>query len=340
MLHVAPEIVAAIREGTTLPNAKLDALSNLTREIVRERGHVSPETIQAFLDAGYQKNQVMELLVGPWRSRPSPTTSTPSIPPKSTRPSLPKPEGALRPAPQLYISLIQIMNTTKARTTTQEMDAAREHYRTQVIPAEKLRVMDADTARLDAEGINERIQALVGQTAQDFILMDTRGEAVRLYDLLEHGPVVLVFYRGGWCPYCNLHLRGFQRVLPQVLELGASLVAISPQLPDNSLSTEEKNALEYPLLSDVGNTVARRFGLAFRLSPELLATYEAFGHGLEQMNGEEGAQELPVPTTIIIGTDRKIVQAAGEVDYTHRLDPQDALATLRTLPAARTPAIA
>jgi peroxiredoxin len=149
--------------------------------------------------------------------------------------------------------------------------------------------------------------------------------------LLETGPVVVTFYRGGWCPYCNIELRGLQRALPEIKQLGASLIAISPQLPDNSLSTEEKNSLTFPVLSDIGNVIARRFGIAFRLPDELLKTYEDFNHGLEKKNGKEGALELPMPATFLLGKDGTALLAFVDEDYTKRLDPEVILATLREL---------
>ena len=100
-------------------------------------------------------------------------------------------------------------------------------------------------------------------------LPNARGEAVTLSELLAHGPVVITFYRGGWCPYCNLQLRAYQRVLPEIRALGARLVAISPEAPDNTLSTAEKNELEFEVLSDVKGEVGRAYRLLFELSDEL-----------------------------------------------------------------------
>src|SRR5580658_4227885 len=136
--------------------------------------------------------------------------------------------------------------------TTRELNAARAKYRGQLLPKSALAVMDAETSRLAASGLTAHALK-VGDTVPDFILPNAQGEPVRLRGLLEKGPVVIVFYRGGWCPYCNLHLRGFQRRLPEFHELGAQVVAISPQLPDNSLSTQEKDEFTFPVLSDVGN---------------------------------------------------------------------------------------
>ncbi|WP_263367725.1 peroxiredoxin-like family protein [Edaphobacter bradus] len=221
------------------------------------------------------------------------------------------------------------MTTSKMQTTT-ELDEARGYYRNQVIPPEKLKIMDRATEELIASG-TKAAALKEGDRVDDFILGDAHGKPVRLQSLLDAGPVVISFYRGGWCPYCNIELRGLQRVLPEIKALGASLVAISPQLPDNSLSTEEKNHLAFPVLSDVGNDVARRFGIVYRLPDDLLETYTAFNHGLADMNGEEGGTELPIPATYVLDRTGMIRLAFIEEDYTKRLDPQAILEALRGL---------
>jgi peroxiredoxin len=213
--------------------------------------------------------------------------------------------------------------------TTHEMNAARAKYRGQIIPKLVLTVMDAETSRLAASGLAARALK-VGDPAPDFILPDAQGEPVRLRALLDKGPVVLVFYRGGWCPYCNLHLRGFQRGLEAFRELGATVVAISPQLPDNSLSTREKDELAFPVLSDVGNKVARQFGIVFELSDELVELYRKFGHALEDVNGADGSRELPVPATFLLDGEGTIRLAHVDVDYTRRIDPDDVIEVMRT----------
>lgn len=212
--------------------------------------------------------------------------------------------------------------------TTRELNATRAKYRGQLLPKSALAVMDAETSRLAASGLTAHALK-VGDPAPDFILPDAHGEPVRLRALLNQGPVAIVFYRGGWCPYCNLHLRGFQRRLPEFHELHAQVVAISPQLPDNSLSTQEKDEFTFPVLSDVGNKVARQFGIVFHLSDKLAELYRRFGHALEDFNGPDGKQELPVPATFLIDTNGTIRLTHVDVDYTRRLDPDDMLKTLK-----------
>ena len=216
--------------------------------------------------------------------------------------------------------------------TTQELAAARAKYRGEIIPADALSVMDTETEALRASGI-ERRALKPGAVAPDFMLPDAQGRCVRLQSLLRQGPVILVFYRGGWCPYCNLHLRGFQRALPEFQQFGAQMVAISPQLPDNSLSTQEKDELTFAVLSDVGNKVARQFGIVFQIGEKLEELYRKFGHPLDLFNGPDGAQHLPVPATFLIDGKGVIRLAHVDVDYTRRLDPDDVILTLRELTA-------
>jgi peroxiredoxin len=139
---------------------------------------------------------------------------------------------------------------------------------------------------------------------------------------------VLTFYRGGWCPYCNLALRAYQRALPELHARGAELVAVSPQLPDSSLSTAERNALTFAVLSDAGNRVARDYGLVFAVPDEVVAYYrEHRQHDLTAANGP-GAWELPVPATFVIAPDATVVLADVDPDYTRRLEPAAILTAL------------
>jgi peroxiredoxin len=214
--------------------------------------------------------------------------------------------------------------------TTQELDAARAKYRGEIIPVPALAVIDAETEVLRASGVEERALK-PGLLAPDFMLPDPKGRLFRLHSLLIQGPVVLVFYRGGWCPYCNLHLRGFQRALPELKKFGAQVVAVSPQLPDNSFTTQEKDQLTFPVLSDVGNKVASRFGLVFQLGEQLRELYRQFGHPLDLFNGPDGEQHLPVPATFLIDGSGRIRMTHVDADYTQRLDPDDVVAKLNKL---------
>ncbi len=168
----------------------------------------------------------------------------------------------------------------------------------------------------------------VGEKVPEFSLQNAVGKTVDLKSLLGKNPLVISFYRGGWCPYCNMELRGLQKYLPQITELGAKLIAISPETPDNSLSTTEKNELTFEVLSDVGNQIAKQFGLVFQLPEELRPIYQSFGIDLPAYNGDESF-ELPIPGTYVIDTDGTVTHAFVDPDYTKRLDPEEIINVLK-----------
>jgi peroxiredoxin len=169
-----------------------------------------------------------------------------------------------------------------------------------------------------------------GDLAPDFTLPDARERDVSLGSMLKAGPAVVTFYRGGWCPYCNIQLRAYQAVLRDITALGARLVAISPQLPDGSLSTAEANELTFSVLSDIGNTVARSYGLVWSLPEELRAALRSNNKALPRINGDD-SWELPVPATYVVARDGRVVLAAIDVDYRNRLEPEAILTALQSL---------
>ena len=170
----------------------------------------------------------------------------------------------------------------------------------------------------------------VGDKAPNFTLPDTSGKQVTLSELLQHGPVVVTFYRGEWCPFCNLQLHAYQNILLQIQSLGASLVAISPQTPDHSLSTVEKKELSFTVLSDVGNTVARKYKLVFALPEQFRAMYTSIGSDVPTFDGD-ASWELQMPGTFIVAQDGTIHLAYVQEDHTRRLEPIALLDGLRTL---------
>lgn len=192
---------------------------------------------------------------------------------------------------------------------------------------ERVALMETATANLRATGIAS--QALqVGAMAPDLTLPDALNRPVRLSALWQQGPLVLIFYRGGWCPYCNLELRAWQAHVDGLRHLGAQLVAVSPQTPDNSLSTAEKNALAFPVLSDSALQAATAFGVAFEMPPELIALYSQSGNDLTVVNGN-GRWVLPLPATYVIDREGRIAHAHVEADYRLRAEPADVLAAVK-----------
>lgn len=169
-----------------------------------------------------------------------------------------------------------------------------------------------------------------GEAVPLFALSDASGRLVRVSDLLASGPMVLTFYRGGWCPYCNLELRALQARLADISALGASLVAVSPELPDRSLSVMEKNALAFPVLSDQGNAVAQQFRLVHRIDPSVVAYQRRNGNDVAAYNGAD-IPEVPLPATYVI--DRRGVARFAFVcaDYTRRADPDEVVQALGRL---------
>jgi peroxiredoxin len=196
-----------------------------------------------------------------------------------------------------------------------------------LVPAERLTIIDESVQRLKSAGIVE--QALnTGETAPAFALEDGDGMLWHSEDLLRSGPLVIVFYRGRWCAYCNTQLAALQQVHSQIAAAGASLVAISPQTQKHTYMTRDTHALRFPVLSDPRNEVARKFGLVWRLPPELQQMYEAIMTKLPRYNGEE-SWELPLAATYIVQPDGMISFARVDADWRQRPEPEEILERLR-----------
>jgi peroxiredoxin len=179
-------------------------------------------------------------------------------------------------------------------------------------PPEVAAVFGAEQQRWREQGAPDGI-VHAGETIENFTLPDATGAAVSLEELIVAGPAVIVFYRGGWCPYCNIALRTYQtELLPQLDRYGARLVAISPQRPDQSLSTKEKAGLSFTVLSDPSAAVARGLGIAF--TPQVNETVD-----------------LPMPTVLIVDPDRVVRFADTHADYTTRTEVSEILAALEAL---------
>jgi len=166
-----------------------------------------------------------------------------------------------------------------------------------------------------------------GQQLPDIVLPNAQGIMIDLANILKHNKVVLAFYRGGWCPYCNLELRALQNALPNIEARGAKLVAISPETPDNSLSTKEKNELSFEVLSDTNNEVARAMNLVFKLPETLQVLYKKFKIDLDTNQGNL-TQELPIAATYVIEQNGTISYHFLSEDYKLRADPEEILAAL------------
>ena len=199
-----------------------------------------------------------------------------------------------------------------------------------------LQKADARKIRVFDEGVDDVAQSGITASATqkgdqylDFTLKNAAGKEVQLSEVLAKGPVVLTWYRGGWCPYCNLQLRAFQQVLPEIEAQGAQLVAITPELPDNSLSTQEKNELSFEVLTDQDNEIARQYGLVFKLTPEV-AVYYKDAFDLEVYNGNT-TDELPLAATYVISQDGVIQYSFLDADYRVRAEPSEIVEILKGL---------
>ena len=197
------------------------------------------------------------------------------------------------------------------------------------IPKETLQTIQNSTVEMINSGIEERT-IKKGSRIPVFSLPNSSGKLVNSIELLRDGPLIISFYRGAWCPYCNLELRALQEQLPKIQKLGAQLVAISPNLPDTSLSFKEKNELTFEVLSDIGNSLAKDFGLVYNLGCELRDLYSQFGFDIPAQNGDD-SYSLPIPATYIVRQDGVIDYAYVKADYTERMEPSLILEKLKNL---------
>lgn len=220
---------------------------------------------------------------------------------------------------------------TSVTAFQQDLAATAQHLAT-VLPAPVAQTIDTGIAQVAAAGLT-RHALQVGQPAPYFTLPDANGQPQTLASLLQNGPVVLTFYRGNWCPYCNVQLRAYQQILPKLARYGATLAAVSPQTPELSSLTASEKELTFPVLSDVGNAVARQYGLAYGVGPEVGGALRSAGIDLAAFNGTLD-DELPLTATFLIGTDGLVAWAEVDANFKQRPDPTAILAALAQLPTA------
>ena len=210
-------------------------------------------------------------------------------------------------------------------TLTETLKSVNSQNRTK-IPAEVLAVMDEATQQLIDKGLSSQVLK-VGDTFPDFSLVNVHNKEMSL-DLVSGSKATIIsFYRGGWCPYCNIELKALQGALAEFKSKGASLVAITPETPDSSLTTSEKNELEFEVLSDINNDLAKQIGLVFQLPPALQSIYDKFGIDVAKHNKNESF-ELPMPATFVLNENNEIVYSFVNEDYTKRADIEAILAAL------------
>ena len=211
--------------------------------------------------------------------------------------------------------------TMATKTLSEQLEERKARFM-EMAPPERIAAAEGAIADGADSGILDNAINL-GDKAPDFTLPDALGNSVSLYEQLAKGPVILTWYRGSWCPYCNLQLHDYQKSLADIHAAGAQLMAVSPELSDSALTWKEKNELEFVVLSDVGNEVAHEYGIVYRIPDAISAGYVAGGRtDLTQYNGDDSL-ELPLAVTYVIGTDGTVEYAFVDADYRKRAETSD-----------------
>jgi peroxiredoxin len=212
-----------------------------------------------------------------------------------------------------------------------QLTAADEQFRQFAPESAQQIIYSAKSGFKDSFKPSSTIQ--VGDVLPEFRLSDAVGKDVSSSDLLAKGPLLLTFYRGEWCPFCNLALSAMQKRLDEFKAKGVTLVAISPELPDTALSMVEKHALKFPVLSDVGNKYAKQLGIVF-VQPDSMRPFFS-GHGVDfkARNGDD-TLAVPVPATFLVDINGIVRNSFVDPDYTKRLEPSVAVEWIDAMNAA------
>jgi peroxiredoxin len=208
-----------------------------------------------------------------------------------------------------------------------QLDELRKHSEANS-PAEVHVKMNQMIHELQETGIASGLA--LGNKAKDFVMNDALGNKVVLYDELSKGPVVLTFYRGEWCPYCNLQLRAYQQILPEIHALGAQLIAVTPQTPEHSLTQIENQKLTYRVLSDTNGLAAAKYNIMYEVHDYIKALFEGFGLNLAEYNSTS-RWILPVPATFMIDESAIIRSVYVNPNFMQRMEPEDILFELKKL---------
>lgn len=213
-------------------------------------------------------------------------------------------------------------------TLKQKLDAMKASGEAKM-PADKKAIMESAADELRKSKIAEKAKKQ-GDVAPPFSLKNVSGTTVSLKEALKKGPVVLTFYRGGWCPYCNAQLKSYQSVLPEFKKRGAQLIALTPETPESAAQTTQKDQIQFEILTDPSNQTGNAYGLVFGVPAELKKLYLGFGIDLEKSQGNPDWQ-LPIPATYVIDRDGKIAWAFVDIDYRNRAEPSEILKVLDAL---------
>jgi peroxiredoxin len=221
--------------------------------------------------------------------------------------------------------MISRISTDPMTTLQDQLDEITANTR-KLVPAERLAVSERAVEELFASGIEERILP-VGALAPEFALRDVSGKLVRSQDMLALGPLVIKFFRGRWDPYCVTELEAWRDLYPQLRERGALLVAIGPQIARQNDFMVDQHRLPFAVLSDPGCAIAEKFGLTYTVPEYLREYYLSILINIPFVNGDQNWR-LPLPATIVIGRDGRVLFAEAHADFRVRPEPEEAMAAL------------
>ncbi|GIN71726.1 alkyl hydroperoxide reductase [Bacillus sp. J14TS2] len=219
------------------------------------------------------------------------------------------------------------MEKTQFEKLQDELDSIWVHGK-KTLPTEVVEAFEKSIQ--DLRNSNSARGLVIGEKAPDFTLEDQIGKNITLSKVTAKGPVILTFYRGLWCPFCNVELRGYQQIIDNIHATGAQLLAISPLTPEHTLSVQEKHELSFHVLSDLHNQIAEKYRLKFKVPGYLHDIYRSLDFALDKYNGDN-FWELPVPATYIIDQQGVIRFANVDPDYRRRTEPGEVLNFLRSL---------
>lgn len=200
-----------------------------------------------------------------------------------------------------------------------DLEKMEQQLKTTILPVEAFAILQQSIEEHRRTG--EARGLTIGDLAPEFALKDAFGREVRLHQQLAKGPVVLTFYRGGWCPFCNRQLQAYQEIVPRMTELGAQLIAVSPQSPDNTLSQTEKEQLTFHVVSDTDGRVAALYRVLYEVSDALKSLYTSMGRNLGEYNGTD-RWILPITATFVIDCNARVRFAHTDPNFMRRLEPQ------------------
>ena len=209
-----------------------------------------------------------------------------------------------------------------------QLDAFKEVFKTQA-PVAAFEAFARSTQELIDSGQADRA-VKAGDVAPDFTLTDQDGVSVSLKDLLANGPLVVSFYRGVWCPYCNIELKALEEEINEIHSRGAQLIAVSMQGAADSRKSQRDNGVSFPILTDKGGEVANQFGILWSLQDYVIPIHDGFGVNLPRIHGD-GQWNLPMPARYVIDTDGTVAYAEVNPDYTRRPEPSDLFPVLDKL---------